>query len=226
MSQLSPALFQFLSALKKNNERDWFKANQERYEAAVREPALAFIRDFGPHLQRISGHFRADDRKVGGSLFRIQRDTRFAKDKSPYKTNTGVHFRHEVAKDAHAPGFYLHLEPKRCFVGVGIWRPDAPTTRAIRDAIVARPAAWKQATRNKKFTNLLTLGGESLRRVPRGVDESHPFVEDLKRKDFIAVAELTDAQVTAPRFERELATTFKAGAPLVKFLCEALELPF
>lgn len=226
MSHFSPALFAFLRDLKKNNDRAWFADNQARYESAVREPALAFIGAFGPHLQRISPHFRADARKVGGSLFRIHRDTRFGKDKTPYKTNTGMHFRHEAGKDAHAPGFYVHLEPGGCFVGVGIWRPDSGATRAIREAIVEKTAAWKKATRQKKFSDTLRLDGDSLKRPPSGVDADHPFIDDIKRKDFIAVCDLEESAVTAPDFDKRLAKTFAAGGGLVRFLCEALDVPF
>ncbi len=226
MSSFTPALFKFLRDLKKNNNREWFKANQARFETAVREPALEFITDFGPHLHRISPHFRAEAKKVGGSLFRIHRDTRFAKDKTPYKTNTGLHFRHEAAKDAHAPGFYAHLEPGGCFIGAGIWRPDGPSTRAIRAAIAERPKAWKAATRGKKFSEAFKLGGDSLKRPPAGFDKEHPLLDDLKRKDFIAVGALSQAQVTAVDFDRQLARAFKTSGPLVKFLCEALGVSF
>lgn len=118
---ISPKLFRFFRDLKKNNDREWFEDNKQRYEDDVRGPLLAFIDDFAEPLYRISPHFRADARKVGGSLFRIFRDVRFSKDKTPYKTHAGVHFRHENAKDAHAPGLYLHLEPGEVFMGAGIW---------------------------------------------------------------------------------------------------------
>ena len=226
MSYFTPALFKFLKDLKKNNDRDWFKANQARYESAVREPALAFIEAFGPHLHKISPHFRADAKKVGGSLFRIHRDVRFGKDKSPYKTNTGVHFRHELGKDAHAPGFYVHLEPGGCFIGAGIWRPDGPATKAIRAAIVERDKVWKKATRTKKFTGTWRFGGTSLKRPPPGFDKDHPLIEDVKRKDFIAVADLTQKSVAARDFDKQLAKTLKTAGPLVKFLCEALGVSF
>ena len=99
-SQVSfgPELFAFLAELELNNNREWFGANRHRYEEHLLEPALAFIEDFAPRLQKISPHFRADARPSGGSLFRIYRDTRFSKDKSPYKTHVGLHFRHERAK--------------------------------------------------------------------------------------------------------------------------------
>ncbi|MGH8875660.1 MAG: DUF2461 domain-containing protein, partial [Acidimicrobiia bacterium] len=125
----SPALFSFLRDLEANNEREWFKANKDRYERHVKEPALQFVADIAPHLRRISTHLVADPRPAGGSLFRIQRDTRFSKDKSPYKTYVGIRFGHEAGGDVHAPGFYLHLEPGSCYFGMGVWQPDTPTAR-------------------------------------------------------------------------------------------------
>ncbi len=226
MARFTAATFKFLRDLKANNNRDWFKANQARYEATVREPALEFITEFGPHLQRISPHFRAEAKKVGGSLFRIHRDTRFGKDKTPYKQNTGLHFRHEVGKDAHAPGFYVHIEPGGCFVGAGIWRPDSPSVKRIREAIVEHPKAWKKAAHGKKFTSVLRLGGDSLKRPPQGFDKEHELVEDLKRKDFIAVADLSQKTITATDFDKQLAKLFKTAGPLTKFICEALGVPF
>src|ERR671922_2157062 len=133
-ASFGPELFTFLAELREHNDREWFAANKERYEAHVLEPALAFIEDFGYRLQSISPHFRADPRRTGGSLFRIYRDTRFSKDKAPYKTNVGVHFRHERAKDAHAPGYYLHIGPGEVFAGGGMWHPDSSTATRIREA--------------------------------------------------------------------------------------------
>ena len=184
---IGPELFAFLRDLKRHNEREWFKANTPRYERDVRDPLLRFIADFAAPLGRISPHFVADAR-VGGSLFRIHRDTRFARDKSPYKTHAGVHFRHREAQDAHAPGFYLHLEPDNVFMGAGIWRPDGPTLTAIRDRLTRDVQGWKKALSGMTFRATCTLGGESLKRAPKGVDPDHPQIEDLKRKDFIAVA--------------------------------------
>ena len=107
----SPALFAFLRELKDHNDRAWFNANKARYEEEIKEPALAFIEDFGYRLPEVAPHLTADKR----SLFRIYRDTRFSKDKTPYKTHVGIQFRHERNRDVHAPGFYLHLEPDSVF---------------------------------------------------------------------------------------------------------------
>ena len=221
-AHFSPDTLRFIGDLKKNNERSWFVANKDRYEEAVRDPALRFIADFAPKLAKLSPHFMATPR----SLFRIHRDTRFSKDKSPYKTHVGIHFRHDRAKDAHAPGYYLHIEPKSVFAGVGIWHPEAGALRLIRQRIVEEPAAWKRATTAKTFTGTFELAGDRLKRPPKGFDLDHPFVEDLKRKDFIGVVELDDSFVTKGDLPERLAKTFAAGTPLMRLLCDALDMPF
>jgi uncharacterized protein (TIGR02453 family) len=222
----SPALFTFLRQLKANNDREWFTANKARYEEVIKEPALDFIAGFAPLLHRISPHFVADPRPVGGSLFRIHRDTRFSKDKTPYKTHTGIQFRHEAAKDVHAPGYYVHLEPGLVMVAAGVWHPDADALARIRTAIDGDPAGWRRATRGKRFRERFELGGDSLKRPPAGFAADHPLIDDLKRKDFVAAARMEERDVTSPGFDEKLIREFRAATPLVGFLCEALELPF
>ena len=146
-----PELFRFLRDLKASNTREWFAENRERYEDAVRGPALDFVADVAPYLERVSPHFVADPRPSGGSLFRIHRDTRFGKDKSPYKTYVGIQFRHELGKDAHAPGFYLHLEPKAVFVGAGILAPGPGDARADPRGARRRPKGVAASDRQSVF---------------------------------------------------------------------------
>jgi uncharacterized protein (TIGR02453 family) len=221
-----PELFSFLEDLRANNNREWFAANRDRYEEHLLEPALAFIDAFAPKLEKISPHFRADARPSGGSLFRIYRDTRFSKDKSPYKTNVGISFRHEQAKDAHAPGYYLHIGPGEVFAGAGIWHPDTDAATRIREAIVEEPDRWRRATRGGAFAKRLGLGGDSLKRVPPWADKEHPLADDLKRKDFFGSAHLTPSDVVAPGFVDEYARICRAAGPLQQFLCEALEVSY
>lgn len=220
------SLFRFLRDLAKQNDRAWFQANKQRYDEEVKLPALQFIAAFAKPLEKLSPHLVADPRPSGGSLFRIHRDVRFSKDKSPYKTHTGIHFRHEAAKDAYAPGLYLHLEPGNVFVGAGIWHPDGPTTAAIRDAIVDDPAAWKKAVGGRAFRDTWTLDGETLKRAPRGYDPEHPFALDLKRKSFIAVAHLTEQDACTDGLGTRLARDWKKAGPLLRFVTNALDLPF
>ncbi len=225
-SYFQPSLFAFLDALRLHNNREWFQAHKPRYESEVRDPIRRFISDFGPHLRTISERFVADPRTNGGSMFRIYRDVRFSKDKRPYKTNAGVQFRHQAGRDAHAPGFYLDLEPGLVFVASGMWRPDGQALAKIRDAIVEHPQRWRRVTSSKTLRAAGTLGGDVLKRPPTGYDPAHPLIEDLKRKDFLARAHFTEKQACAPDFMDVFTQTCGAFAILTKFLTHALELPW
>jgi uncharacterized protein (TIGR02453 family) len=212
-----PELFRFLAELKDHNDREWFAANKRRYEQDLLEPALAFVEDFEPHLRELAPHLRADARRVGGSLFRIYRDTRFSKDKTPYKTTAGIYFRHEQSKELRAPGFYLHLAPGDVFAGGGIWHPDTQTANAIREAIVRDPDGWRAATA------AVHLGeGEALKRVPAGFDRDHPLAGDLKRKDFAAIERLSEDEATAPGFIERYRRAIEPMLPLMRFLSRAV----
>ncbi|WP_455198926.1 DUF2461 domain-containing protein [Kaarinaea lacus] len=225
-SYFTDATLKFLRDLSDHNEREWFQDNKQRYEDTVREPALAFIADIAPRLQLIAPRFRAIPKKVGGSLMRVYRDTRFSKDKTPYKTNIGIQFRHEAGKDVHAPGYYLHIEPGGCFLGTGIWRPDSKALGLIRDAIVEKGEHWTRARDSKAFKQSFTLEGESLSNPPRGYPREHPLIDDLKRKDFIAVSSLTQKSVLAKHFMTDTIDTFNQAEPFMRFLCSALEVGF
>jgi len=215
----------FLRELEANNNREWFEANKHRYESAVREPALAYIEAMAPQLAKISDSFLAVPKKVGGSLMRVYRDVRFSKDKTPYKTNIGVQFRHKAGKDVHAPGFYMHIEPKSVFLGAGIWRPDNPTLQQVRMLIDEDQKRWSKISRGLTGKGF-ELSGESLKKPPRGFDKEHPLLEDLKRKDFIAIMNLPVASVTEKDYLKSTARHFKAAAGLVEFICEASDLEF
>ena len=223
---LKPALFDFLRELKANNERPWFEANKARYIADVRDPMLDFIAAFAEPLAAISPHFVADPRANGGSLFRIYRDTRFSPDKRPYKTNVGAHFRHVAGKDAHAPGFYLHLDAEACFAGCGIWSPGSDALAQIRRAIADNPAGWKRVTQAAAFRDHFSLMGQSLKRPPRGFDAGHPLIEDLKRKDFVARTRFDEADAVQPDFLQRFTGVVRSGAEFVRFLSRAVGVPF
>jgi uncharacterized protein (TIGR02453 family) len=225
----TPALFSFLRQLEANNHKDWWEQNKDRYRTVVRDPALDFITDFGARLARISPHFTADSRTVGGSLMRPYRDTRFSADKTPYKTNVGIQFRHETGRDIHAPGFYLHLEPGSCFAGVGLWHPETAVARTIRQAIHDDTEDWAKAAKRRDFTDTWSTtpdDDEMLKRLPAGFDPDHPFADDLRMKSFIAGATLTQKRVTSPGFDQELASMFTKAGGFARFLCKALALPF
>lgn len=235
----TPDLFAFLRELAQNNSREWFVGNKARYEESVRGPCLRLIADLADPLKDLSPHLTAVAKPVGGSLFRIHRDTRFAGDKSPYKTHTGMYFSHAAASKAargdagnaafgrlDAPGLYLHLQPGACFLGGGIWHPQSETTRRIRDYMVSNPASWKKATRDHKFLQRFALGGEALIRPPKGYEPTHELIDDLRRKDFIASSPLADEDLLRPDLPKLLMARYALMSPLLDWLCGALDLDF
>lgn len=216
----SPALFAFLRQLKAHNTRDWFLAHRDRYVAAIEQPMQRFITDLGPRLAAISPAFVADPRRSGGSMYRIYRDTRFSSDKSPYKTHVAASFAHREKKALPSvPGFYLHFEPGDSLGGGGIYHPDTASLTRIRLAIAENPKAWKAVLRAG-----IAIDGDSLTRAPAGFDARHPFVADLKRKDFYALVSFSQKAVTADDFLDRYVHECARVAPLVAFLTRALGL--
>lgn len=223
----SDRTFRFLRALARNNERAWFHAHKADYEAHVRDPLQRLVTDLQPDLAEVSLHFRADPRTVGGSLYRIQRDTRFANDKRPYKTWQGARLFHARRKELASPLYYLHVQPGECFVGAGIWRPESPTLRRIRQFIVDNPAGWKAAAHAPAFRRRYVLDDEDrLVRPPRGFPPDFVFIDDLRNRSFVAWRPLDDATVTGPRLRQVLAKDLRDLAPFVDYLCAALDLEF
>ncbi|WP_109124379.1 DUF2461 domain-containing protein [Dyella sp. C11] len=222
----SPATFRFLKSLANNNSREWFHDHKEAYERDVREPFLALIRDLQAPLAKISPHYRADTRKVGGSLFRIHRDTRFSNDKQPYKPWQGARFFHERRNEVHAPSFYMHIQPGDCFAGGGMWHPESDALKKIRDFLADNPEAWKRATRSKVFREHFTFWGESLTRPPRGFDPAHELIDDIKRKDFACGEAFDEKLACSAELLPWLVETYKRVAPMVDYLCASQELDF
>ena len=222
----STSTFAFLEALAFNNNRDWFEAHRQDYEAMLLEPALALISDMAETIEAISPRYHAVAKKSGGSLMRIYRDTRFSKDKTPYKTNIGIQFRHEREADVHTPGFYIHLSVGECFLGVGSWRPEAADLQKIRERIANHPAEYTDAVSQATASSGLRVMGESLKKPPRGFDPSHPLIDELRRIDFLLSADLAPELFLGPPLLSELSTKFRASAPYMRFLCSALGAEF
>jgi uncharacterized protein (TIGR02453 family) len=221
-----PETLKFLRDLKKNNNRDWFNENKPRYEEQVLDVALNFIQSMHDPLREIAPHFTAVPKRMGGSLMRVYRDTRFSKNKLPYKTNIGIQFRHAQAKNAHSPGYYVHIDPDDVFIGAGMWLPESEPLLGIRQRIADKPAEWKRVMGDKSFSRHFSLGGTSLKRPPRGFDKDHPLIDDIKRKSFIAVKDMTHDDALSPQFQRKVETAFKAATPYMRFLCKAVGVPF
>ena len=221
--RITPELFTFLEDLRDNNERAWFESNRARYERDVREPLLEFTAALQEPLAAISPSILAIPKKQGGSLFRIHRDIRFSKDKSPYKTWAALQFRHEAAKNVHAPGFYLHFEPGNVLAAAGIWRPARPELDAVRQAMDEDPDGWT-GVRGAVEAGGWKFGGESLKRVPRGYESEHALADELKLKDYIVSVPLTENQVCRPGFLDEYVELCRSASPLPAYLCGVLVL--
>lgn len=238
-SHFSAASFRFLEELAANNSRDWFQANKKRYEKDVKAPALALITAMAEPLKQLSPELVANPRAVGGSMFRINRDTRFSGDKRPYKTHVGITFYHAATRSVarsdagnagmgrlDAPLLYLHVAPEGSFCGGGIWHPQPATLKRLRENIVANPRSWQRATQSEAFTEYFALGGDSLVRPPRGYDPAHPLIRDLMRKDFVASTGLSVEQLTGADLVAALMQRYERVAPLMDWLAESLDLPF
>lgn len=221
-----PDFLRFFRELARNNDRAWFQDNKDRYRRSVVEPMLAFITAMQAPLARISPHYLAIPKAHGGSLFRIYRDTRFSKDKTPYKTHAAAQFRHSAGRDAHAPGFYVHFGPDGLFFGGGIWQPPSPQLKAIREFIVDNPSAWRKLRKAKALRDRGGLRGDQLKRPPRGFDPAHEHVDDLRHKSFYVMEEAKPALLRDPALPKRVTAAFRAAAPLNHFICDALGLPF
>jgi uncharacterized protein (TIGR02453 family) len=221
----TPALFTFLEELRLHNDRDWFERHRERYVRDVRDPMLRFVADVGPVLRKLAPRLVADPRPVGGSLFRIHRDTRFSRDKTPYKTNAAASFRHEAGRDVHGPGFYVSLSPGEVEVGGGVWHPEPEPLRLVRASLVEKPAAWKRALAAPGLDGL-TWWGETLTRAPKGFPEGHPLDAWIRRKDFAAGVEWGEREALAPDFLDRCAEAWRPLLPVMKLMAEAVGLPW
>jgi uncharacterized protein (TIGR02453 family) len=175
--------------------------------------------------KKVSPCFTAIAKRSGGSLLRIYRDTRFSKNKTPYKTNLGIHFRHEVGKDVHAPGFYLHFDLEQVFLGAGVWCPPSEPLNQIRATMDDHAARWKRIKGKKAFRETFSLYGNSLIRPPRGYEKDHPLIDDLKRKDHIAMTTLKRSDLFSESIVDQTIDRMKLAMPYVRFLCDALHLP-
>jgi uncharacterized protein (TIGR02453 family) len=219
--------FSFLRSLARHNERGWFQAHKADYETHVRAPFQRLLGDLQPALAGVSAHYRSDPRAVGGSLFRIQRDTRFANDKSPYKGWQGARLFHARRRETAAPSFYLHLEPGASFAGAGLWHPEVPTQRRVRQFIFENPGSWRAAAHAPAFRRRFDLGEDDmLVRPPHGFPADFAFIDDLRRRNFVAWRSIDDDAMAGPRLRQALERDLAALAPFVDYLCAALDLEF
>lgn len=218
---LLPATFKFLKGLKANNNKEWFEANRKQYNDAKANVEL-FVGQMLVGLTKIDSNFANLVPK--NCTFRINRDVRFSKDKSPYKTNMGVYF-NPAGKAVHSPGFYMHIEPGNCFAASGIWMPEANVLAAIRQEIDYNFNDLKKIINNPAFKKQFPAGfskEDILQRPPKGYDINNPAIEFLKLKSFIVQVSISDDEVLSPSFSKTLLKIFEKAAPLNSFLAQSV----
>ncbi|HYW51921.1 MAG TPA: DUF2461 domain-containing protein [Gemmatimonadaceae bacterium] len=222
------AAFTFLKQLADNNERDWFEARRETYEQSLRVPMRALIEEMDARLATFAPEIIGT---VKGSMFRIHRDVRFSKDKSPYKTNAACWFFHRdsrgtVGQDAvhGGAGLYFQLEPRACFAGGGVWMPPAPVLKRVRTALDVGHEEFESIVSAKAFRKTFgALDTEAmLKRMPRGFDAEHPAATWLRHQSFTAGCALTQSEVTSARLADRLEEIFRTITPLVRWLNTAM----
>ncbi len=216
----------FLRDLSENNNRIWFQQNRARYEECFLQPALAFIEAMQQPLAKSAPLLQAIPKAMGGSLMRIYRDTRFSKSKEPYKTNIGIHFRHQLGCDVHAPGCYVHVADGDCFFGAGIWMPASEPLKLIRTHLVEFPQEWRKVIGNKRFANRFTLHEERLKSMPRGFAKESPMADTLRLTSFIGVCPIDVKTLTSSKLADVVVDAIRDAKPLMSFLCRALNIPY
>ncbi|MBS1511157.1 MAG: DUF2461 domain-containing protein [Bacteroidetes bacterium] len=213
---IQSSTLQFLKDLRKNNNKSWFDANRKRYDQAKE--------DFISQVEKIIAGIGQFDTPVAAlkakdCMFRINRDVRFSKDKSPYKVNIAAYFNRNGKKAAGA-GYYMHIEPGNSFVGGGIWMPEPKELGQIRQEIDYNFDAWKKIMNNAAFKKAFpkSVEGEALTRPPKGYDDSNPAIEYIKKKSFVVMHQFTDKEVLDKAFIKNVLQVFKAMKPLVDFI--------
>jgi len=220
---LKSSTVKFLKDLSKHNNKPWFDANRQHYENAKS--------DFASFIQTIiDRHGKKDDSiahlKAKDCMFRINRDVRFSKDKSPYKNNMGAYI-NKGGKKSLFGGYYFHCQPGQSFVGGGLWMPMSPELSKVRQEIDYNFDAFKKIIASKKFKAVykdLSRDAEYiLSRVPKGYEADNPAAEYLKLKSFVTMIPIKDAELTSKELSKKVLDAFDALQPLLKFINQSIE---
>ncbi len=218
--RFSPKAIAFLRALKRNNDREWFRARKELYDRLLRAPMLEVIEHLSIDLRVFAPNLVAAPK---ASLYRIYRDTRFSENKAPLKTNAAAVFPCRGLGRHQGAGLYFEIAPAWVWIGGGMYAPDAPQLQAVREHIAANHKRLRAIVESPTFKRTIgAVEGETLQRIPRGFDKDHPAANFLKHRQFLAAREFPAAFAYSPRFYAELVRTFRVIAPLVAFLNEPL----
>lgn len=220
MSPFTRKTIAFLRAIKRNNDRDWFRSRKTDYEAHVRGPMIELLERLARDFRAFAPDLVADPRV---SLFRIYRDTRFSADKTPLKTQAAAHFPHRRLRTSGGAGLYVEVAPQWVWMGGGIYMPATHELAAIRAYIAEQHPALRRIVERRAFRATVgELHGEQLTRVPRGFAKEHPAAHYLRFRQFLAGREYPAEFAYDPGFYPELIRIFRHVAPLVRFLNEPL----
>jgi len=220
---LEPQTLKLLSQLKKNNNKPWFDSHRTQYEAA----RIAFSN----FIQLVIDALQKSDTTITGlssrdCLFRINRDIRFSKDKTPYKSNFGASIKRGGRKSGFA-GYYFHLEPGASFIGGGLWMPEAPALKAMRQEIDYNWEEFQGILEEKSFKKIygdLYKGGDvSLSTMPKGYEKDNPAADYLRLKSFIAETRIEDEELTKGSLHKKTLVAFEALQPLLHFINRTIE---
>lgn len=211
----------FFRKLKKHNNRDWFNAHKSEYELLIKFPMQCYVASLKPLFHDFAPEFDVNPKKA---LFRIYRDTRFSKDKTPYKTHSAAHFEmKKKPKLFDGAGYYVHVAPDEVFIGGGIYMPDSGQLKKIRTAVTEQSAEFLAIINDKKFTKMFgSLHGEKLTRPPKGFAPDHPLIELVKFKQFFTGCEWEEKTCYRKDFLKKSADAFAALTPLIRFLNKAM----
>ena len=220
---IQPSTLKFLKDLKKNNNKPWFDAHRKEYEAAKKdfEQMIQAVIDRHGKTDKTISHLKAKD-----CLFRINRDIRFSKDKTPYKTNMGAYINRGGKKSLYG-GYYFHCEPGQSFVGGGLWMPMPNELNKVRQEIDYNLAEFKKIIGSKKFKSVyndVSRDAEyTLSRVPKGYEADNPAAEYLKLKSFVAIAKVSDADLNSKEIVKKITTAFEALQPMLAFINHSID---
>jgi uncharacterized protein (TIGR02453 family) len=211
----APAALEFLESLASEQNRDWFQARKADYQAGLQGPMIDLILDLSSEMARRGLPLQADPKR---SVFRIHRDTRFSKDKRPYKTHIGA----TLARGGEKLGFglvYVHIDPKGSFAACGFYKPESPQLQAIRRAIAALPDRWHAVEAELAGAGVkIEPDSDALKRVPRGFEDAAPEVQDmLRNRSFITRIALSRKEVASPALVDQIAGFAETVAPLLRF---------
>lgn len=218
--RFTPKSLAFLRALKRHNDREWFKARREEYERHVRGPMIACIERLAEDFRAFAPDLIASERV---SLYRIYRDTRFSADKTPLKTHIAAVFPWRGLQKHEGAGLYFHVAPDAVWAGGGMYMPHTSQLQLVREHIALQHRRLRAIVEKPSFRKKVgALEGEKLSRVPRGFSKDHPAAEYLKYRQFLAGREYPASFATSPRFYPTLLALFREIAPLCAFLNEPL----